>query len=106
MKLKYIMAIVAPEAVRPLEASLVRAGIAGITLTKVKGFGRYKNFFTEDWLSDHVKIEILTDDEKVPDILDILMEGAGSDLPGSGIVAVMPVDTILPLRARGPAVAA
>jgi nitrogen regulatory protein PII len=99
MSLKFVIAIVAPESVRTVEARLIETGVGGITLTKVKGFGSYKNFFTRDWLSDHVKVEILTDEGRVCDVLDALMEAAGADIPGSGIVAVVPVETMLPLRA-------
>jgi nitrogen regulatory protein P-II 1 len=100
MRLKYVIAIVTPESVRTVETRLIEIGIGGITLTKVKGFGSYKNFFTRDWLSDHVKLEILTDEEQVRGIVDALMETAGPDIPGSGIVAVMSVETLLPLHAH------
>ena len=98
MKFKYVIAIVPPEVVSALETRLIQAGIRGITLSKVKGFGEYKNFFTDDWLSDHVKVEVLADETKVPTLLDALVQAAGSDLPGSGIVAVVPVDSVLSLR--------
>lgn len=102
MRFKYVIAIVRPEAVRSVEERLVRIGIGGITLSKVKGFGEYKNFFTDDWLSEHVKVEILVDETKVPGLLDALVHAAGSELPGSGIAAVMPVDSVLPLRTDVP----
>ena len=93
-----VIAIVSPQCVAELESQLVRIGIEGITLSKVKGFGEYKNFFRDDWLSDHTKVEILTDEMKVPALLDVLVKTAGSSLPGSGVVAVMPVDSVIPLR--------
>jgi nitrogen regulatory protein P-II 1 len=105
MNLKYVIAIVGPQCVAELEAQFARIGIEGITLTKVKGFGEYKNFFRDDWLSDHTKIEILTDESRVPALLEVLMKTAGSSLPGSGVVAIVPVDSVMPLRThRGSAI--
>jgi nitrogen regulatory protein PII len=100
MKFKYVIAIVRPETVPLLEARLAPAGIRGLTLTKVKGFGEYKNFFTSDWLSNHMKVEILTEETRVQELLDVVQKVAGSDLPGTGVVAVMPVDTFFHLRAE------
>lgn len=98
MNFKYVVAIVPPEAVKSLEARLIRIGVGGISLTKVKGFGEYKNFFTSNLLSEHIKIEIFTEESKVGPLLDALLEVGEADLPGSGVVAVIPVDRFLHLR--------
>lgn len=98
MNFKYVVAIVPSEAVEPLERQLRSMGVGGITLTRVKGFGEYKNFFTSDWLSEHTKIEIFTEESKVEVLLNALMETARSDVPGAGIAAVMPVEKLLHLR--------
>ena len=98
MNFKYVVAIVPPDAVKSLEAKLMRIGVGGITLTKVKGFGEYKNFFTSDLLSDHTKIEIFTEESKVEPLLEALLEVGRSDIPGSGVVSVIPVDKFLHLR--------
>lgn len=98
MKFSYVVAIVPPGAVDALERKLRTIGIGGITLSRVKGFGEYKNFFSSDWLSDHTKIEIFAQESQVEELLSVLMEIAASDVPGAGIAAVMPVEKFLHLR--------
>jgi nitrogen regulatory protein PII len=98
MNFKYIVAIVRPDAVESLETRLKSIGVGGITLTKVKGFGEYKNFFCRDWLSEHTKIEIFAEESKVDSLLGIFLEAAHSDIPGAGVVAVMPTERFLHLR--------
>lgn len=98
MSFKYVVAIVPPEAVESLERKLRSIRVGGITLTRVKGFGEYKNLFANDYLSDHTKIEIFAEESKVGGLLDALLETAGSDVPGSGVVAVIAVDQFLHLR--------
>ncbi len=99
MNFKYVVAIVPLEAVESLERKLRDIGVGGVTLTKVKGFGEYKNFFSRDLLSEQTKIEIFTEESKLETLLKALLETAISDVPGSGIAAVMPVEKFLHLRA-------
>lgn len=100
MKFSYIIAIVPPEAVDVLERKLRSIGVGGITLSKVKGFGEYRNFFSSDLLSDHTKLEIFAQESQVEALLDAFLEVAGSDVPGAGIAAVVPVERFLHLRTR------
>lgn len=98
MKSSYVVAIVPPRAVDALERKLRTVGIGGITLTGVKGFGEYKNFFFSDRLSDHTKIEIFAQESQVEELFSVLMEIAASDVPGARIAAVMSVEKFLHLR--------
>lgn len=98
MEFKYVVAIVRPEGVASLEPRLHSIGIGGITLTKVKGFGNYKNYFSRDHLSEHTKVEIFVEASKVDALLQALHELA-IGVPGAGVVAVMPVDRFVHFRA-------
>lgn len=99
MAFKYVIAILRPEVVPLLEPRLTRIGVGGITLTPVKGFGNYKNFFSDDWLTEHAKAELFVDEAHLGALLDLLRETPSSDVPGTGVVAVMPVDDFFHLRA-------
>lgn len=98
MSFKYVVAIIWPEFVAPLEAKLRGLGIGGITLSKVKGFGEYRSSFSGDGLTEHTKVEIFVEDGKVDALLAALRELASTGAPGSGIAAVVPVDKFLHLR--------
>ncbi len=98
MNMHYIIAIVPPEVVESLEEKLRNLHVGGITLTRVKGYGEYKNFFSNDWLSEYTKIEIFAEASKVDALLGVLRETGAADVPGSGIAAVIPVGTFFHLR--------
>lgn len=98
MNHKYVVAIIPLESVESVERKLRSIHVGGITLTRVKGFGEYKNLFTEDWLSEHTKIEMFVEESKAQALVDALLASALSDVPGAGIVAVMPVEKFLHLR--------
>jgi nitrogen regulatory protein P-II 1 len=98
MNFKYVIAIVPPDAVEQLQSRLRSIGVGGITMSSVKGFGEYKNFFTTDWLTAHTKIELFVEQSKVDALVQALLEASDSDLPGTGVAAVMPVDRFVHLR--------
>lgn len=90
MGFQYVIAVVPPESVSGLESQLGSLGISGITLTKVKGYGEYKNYFSNDPHSEYVRIEIFVEDEKIEKVVDIF--GISGDQSGvvGGIFAAMP----------------
>lgn len=98
MNIKYVVAIVPRERLESLERKLHDLGVGGITLSRVRGFGEYKNFFSNDWLTDNTKVEIFTDASRVEALLGVLLKSDDSDAPGAGIVAVMPTERFLHLR--------
>lgn len=98
MNIKYVVAIIPLESVQSVQRKLRSIHIGGITLTRVKGFGEYRNLFTEDWLSEHVKIEVFVKEAKAEGLVEALLASALSDVPGAGILAVMPVEKFLHLR--------
>ena len=101
MSCKYVVAIVRPDRVASLERKLIGLGIGGITVSRVKGFGEHRNYFVNDWLTEHTKLEVFVEDARVEALLSALREGAVSDVPGAGVAAVLPVDAFLPLRHQG-----
>ncbi|MCU0937634.1 MAG: P-II family nitrogen regulator [Burkholderiaceae bacterium] len=100
MACKYVVAIVRPDSVAPLEKKLTRLGVGGITLSRVKGFGEYRNFFTNDWLTEHTKLEFFVEEARVEALLATLRASA-SDVPGAGVAAVMPVESFQHLAGGG-----
>lgn len=98
MNFKYVVAIIPLESVESVERELRSIHVGGITLTRVKGFGEYKNLFTEDWLSEHMKIEVFVEEAKAERLVEVLLASSLSDVPGAGILAMMTVDKFLHLR--------
>lgn len=59
MELALVVAIIHGFALEVAEAKLHEMGVRGITVTKVKGYGEYANFYARDWMVDEVKIEVI-----------------------------------------------
>lgn len=95
-------AIIRTELLEAVEQRLPQAGAKGVTVTHVKGYGEYADFFSRDWQVRHVRLEIFTEAAKVERIVAAIMEAASTGDPGDGIIAVLPVETVYRVRRRCP----
>ncbi len=100
MALRKVTAIIRSSALEKVENRLVELGVKGITVTRVKGFGEYKDFFRGDWISGHSRIEIFTTEEKAETFVAAILQTAWAGLEGDGIVAVLPVESVYRIRER------
>lgn len=98
MAIKRVIAIIRGDMLATLEERLKRLHIGGITVSRVKGYGAYKNLYTRDWMSEHAKIEIFIEEAELDTLIGAMQEVAHANPPGTGIVAVLPVERFLHLR--------
>ena len=95
-----VTAIVRPSAVSSIEEKLREDGIPGMTVSHVKGYGNYADFFRKDWMVGHVRIEVFTAETRAEAIAEAIMEAAHTGLDGDGLVAIEPVSGIYHIRTR------
>ena len=100
MKLKKIVAIIRNQFLEEVEDRLVEMRVKGISVTKVKGYGEYANFFNPGWLMTHSRLEIFTEEARVDEIAEAIMEVANTGMEGDGIVAVIPVTKLYRIRTK------
>ena len=98
MSMKCVIAVVPSDLLQALERKLATVHAPGLTTTKVKGYGEYKNFFSSDLTTVHTKVEIFADEAEVQAITNAIVEVGKSTVPGAGIVAVVPVEAFLHLH--------
>lgn len=106
MSYRKVTAIIRPEVLEAVERSLQALDVGGITVTKVKGYGEYANFYSPDWMLSHVRLEIFTGRERAQEVAAAIMDAAHTGVSGDGLVAVLPVENIFRIRTRSPAVEA
>lgn len=103
--MKLITAIVKPAKVDDIKDALHTAGVHGMTVSEVRGFGRQKGHkeiyrgaeYTVDFLSK-ARIEVLTDDEEYQSILDLIVDTANTGSIGDGKVWVTTVESVVRVR--------
>ena len=103
--MKLITAIVKPFKVDDVKAALKDAGVAGMTVTQVQGFGRqgghtevYRGAeYTVDFVPK-VRLEAVVDDSDADRIADVIVEAARTGKIGDGKVWVTEVDRLVRIR--------
>jgi nitrogen regulatory protein P-II 1 len=101
MALKQIVAIIRPSRLESVESRLLRLGVAGITVTRTKGFGEYADFLVAtEGTFPSVRIDIFIDETHTQHVVDAIIEAAHTGTPGDGIVAILPVDRLYRIRSR------
>ena len=102
---KLITVIVKPFKLDDVKTALKDAGIAGITVTEVQGFGR-QGGHTEVYRGTEyaidfvpkVRLEIVVDDSQVDGVVDTVVNAARTGKIGDGKVWVTPVEQITRIR--------
>ncbi|ABL04472.1 nitrogen regulatory protein P-II [Mycobacterium ulcerans] len=109
--MKLITAIVKPFTLDDVKTSLEEAGVLGMTVSEIQGYGRQKGHtevyrgaeYSVDFVPK-VRIEVVVDDSIVDKVVDSIVRVARTGKIGDGKVWVSPVDTIVRVRTgeRGP----
>ena len=103
MNIKVVVAIFPRDRLEAVEEKLRRIGVERVDVSKVRGYGEYRNFYTRDWMVDEVRVDVFTREHEVPAITSAIMDAAHTGEPGDGIVAVVPVEKFYLIRTRSEA---
>jgi len=97
MSMKRITIIVPIECLDKLEACLRGAGVHGLTVTEVQGFGGHANFFQRDLLVSNVRVDIFAGAKKAETIIDTVTSFQSDDYTPAGILVVDSIDRLISL---------
>ena len=103
--MKLITAIIRPFKLDEVREALAQAGVSGITVTEVKGFGRQKGHtelyrgaeYVVDFLPK-IKIETVVTDDRVDAVLEAIQQSAGTAKIGDGKIFVTAVEQVIRIR--------
>ena len=101
--MKLITAIIKPFKLQEVKEALVEAGIEGLTISEVKGYGRQKGHtemyrgaeYSVDTLPK-IKLDILTDD--IETVTKAIIESANTGKIGDGKIFITNVENVIRIR--------
>jgi nitrogen regulatory protein P-II 1 len=103
--MKLIVAVIKPFKLTDVKEALKNAGVQGMTLTEVNGFGRqrghtevYRGAEYEIDFVPKIRLEVLVDDGQADDVVDAIVSSAATGKIGDGKVWVVPVETAVRVR--------
>ncbi len=103
--MRLVVAIIKPFKMDEVKEALGAIGVAGMTVTEVKGFGRQKGHtelyrgseYVVDFLPK-IKLEIICENSSVETIIDAIMGSARTEKIGDGKIYVQPVEETVRIR--------
>ncbi len=103
--MKKIEAIIRPFKLDEVKIALVNAGIVGMTVSEVRGFGRQKgqteryrgSEYTVEFLQK-LKIEIVVENDQVDMVVDKVIEASRTGEIGDGKIFISPVEQTIRIR--------
>jgi nitrogen regulatory protein P-II 1 len=103
--MKMVEAIVKPFKLDEVKEALTKAGIQGMTVEEVKGFGRQKGHtelyrgaeYSVDFLPK-VKIQILVPGDKAAKVVEVVTDAARTGKIGDGKIFVTTVEEVIRIR--------
>jgi nitrogen regulatory protein P-II 1 len=103
--MKKVEAIIKPFKLDDVKQALSEIGVAGLTATEVKGFGRQKGHtelyrgaeYVVDFLPK-VKVEVVVEDAIVGKVCEAIERAAKTGRIGDGKLFVLPVDEAIRIR--------
>jgi nitrogen regulatory protein PII len=109
--MKKIEAIINPFKLDEVKTALTEAGIIGMTMTEVKGYGRQKGhsevYRGSEYAVDFrpkVKLEVVLADEVVEQAIKLITKAANTGKIGDGKIFISPMEDVVRIRTqeRGP----
>ena len=103
--MKLVTAIIKPHKLDAVKEALQAAGIAGLTVSEVRGYGRQRGHteiyrgaeYTVEFVPK-VRLEVLTADGAADAVIEAVVAAARSGEVGDGKVWVTSVDRVLRIR--------
>ncbi len=103
--MKLVTAILKPFKLDDVREGLSEIGVAGVTVTEVKGFGRQKGHtelyrgaeYVVDFLPK-IKLEVAVDDDKLDEVLETISKAANTGKIGDGKIFVASLEQVIRIR--------
>jgi nitrogen regulatory protein P-II 1 len=105
LDMKKVVAIIKPFKLDEVREALAEAGVTGLTVTEVKGFGRQRGHtelyrgaeYVVDFLPK-TKVELIVTDEQVDRVLEAIVKAARTGKIGDGKIFVSSVEQVVRIR--------
>ena len=103
--MKLIIAIVKRFKVDDVKEALREVGVAGLTISDARGFGRQRGhtevYRGAEYQVDFVpksRVEVMCDDDQVDGVIDAIVKSARTGKIGDGKIAILPLEEVVRIR--------
>ena len=98
MKYQHVISIIPELSLKRVEKALMKIGVPAVNVSRVKGYGDYKNHFKKDCMDSCMRMELFCETENLDDITTAITHAAHGGLTSDGLIAITPVDTLINIK--------
>ena len=98
MKIKRITIIVPRDYLDDYEHCLRAAGVPGMTIDNVRGFGEHANYFSQDLLMSNVRIEVYLGEDRCREVCDLVRTFCAKSHTPAGMLSIESVERLYDLH--------
>ena len=105
--MKKIEAVIKPLKLEDVKEALAQVGVAGMTVSEVKGYGRQQGhselYRGAEYIVDFIpkiKLELVVKDADVDAITSVIIESARTGEIGDGKIFISPIEKIIRIRTK------
>jgi len=103
--LKKVEAIIRPFKLEDVKEALIEAGVRGLTISEIRGYGRQKGH-TETYRGSEyriefipkIKIEVVVEASKLENVVDAILKSAKTGQVGDGKIFIYNVNDVIRIR--------
>jgi nitrogen regulatory protein P-II 1 len=103
--MKLITCVIRPERLADVKSALFRAGVTGITITRVSGHGGEKEIVEQYRATsvvlefrEKVKIEMVCSEPFVQPTIEAILKSARTGVVGDGKIFLQPIESVIRIR--------
>jgi nitrogen regulatory protein P-II 2 len=103
--MKFIVAIIQPHRIDAVREALTEAGVGGLTVSEVRGYGRQRGhkevYRGAEYTINYVpklKLEIAVDDDKADELAELIMRSARTGKIGDGKIFLFDLSSATRIR--------
>ena len=103
--MKIVTAIIRPHALEIVRSALQEAGVNGMTVGEIRGFGRQKGHAALYRGAEHniafqpkIQLELAVDDSQVDQVTEIITTQARTGQVGDGKIFIASLDSVIRIR--------
>ena len=103
--MKLITCVIRPDRLPQVKSALFRAGVTGITISRVSGHGGEKELVEQYRASsvvlefrEKVKVEMVCSEPFVQPTIDAILQSARTGAVGDGKIFVQPIESVIRIR--------
>jgi nitrogen regulatory protein P-II 1 len=93
--MKMVMSVVRAESLDRLVGELHGTGFRDMTISNVEGTGEEVSLYPYTY---HKMLQIIVPDNKVDDVVNLILASVRTGFAGDGIIAVHPIDYVVKIR--------